>query len=90
MIKLVIMNSTMGMYTKYGYDMRKITRICRPYVAISGSVFTHATKLIAVAMTNAMNSEKVSIMVGTATTPVPSKKCPRERSKVIVLSTVED
>ena len=84
------MNSTMGMYTKYGSDMRRTTRICRPYVAITGSVFTHVTKLFAAAMTTAMNSEKVSIMVGTATTPVPSKKCPRERSNVIVLRTVED
>jgi len=84
------MNSTMGMYTKYGSDMRSTTRICRPYVAISGSVVTHVTKLVPVEMMNAINSEKVSIIVGTATAPVLSKKCPRERINVIVLSTVED
>jgi hypothetical protein len=40
-------------------------------------------------MTNAMNWEKVSIMVGTATNPVLRRKCPRDRSIVIVLNRVE-
>jgi hypothetical protein len=70
--------------------MRRTARICRPYVAISGSVCVHVTKLFVVAMTNAMNWEKVSIMVGTATKPVLRRKCPRERSNVIVLNRVED
>ena len=69
--------------------MRRTARICRPYVAISGSVCVHVTKLFAVAMTNSMNWEEVSIMVGTATNPVPRRKCPRERSIVIVLNRVE-